>query len=543
VVKILIVDDEKWVRKGILHKISKLPYTYTWIKEASDGRLALELIEEEQPDIIITDIKMDDLDGISFIKEVRKRGLAIRFMIISGHAEFQYAEEALNMGVMGYLLKPIQDARFYDTFQKLYDDVSVMEDFNNKKEQQLKRNKQVVEEQVINASLLQKESYTMRHIPQELLQDPFDSTALAEHTASFFSQPAHYALIILNVDRANYANSSFRYQDLDLIKFSLKNIAEGLLSGRFYLMGNNFRDNNQVFIMLRLDNDSFSTIDEFVFLLFTSITKLLKITVTIGVSLAMPEISEELYKQAKSALDLRFIKGSHNVFYAKDVLLSSKLEVPQEQINLLSKAIEIGDFVNVEIIVQELFSKRKLSQASLIDFRIIYVEIIRMVMKLCSRKQLEWGEALDFEFISMDVASCFDSTEELIQYLMTTIVTLFKPEHTLSMNCSSIIYNIKEFMKQNYSENITIKQLSRKFAINPNYLSTLFKQELGITFVKELTRIRMEKAQELLLLTGMPVAEIALTVGYEDVQYFYRKFKKMHNLTPVEYRNQYRNEL
>lgn len=535
-VKVLIVDDEKWVRKGILHKISHLPHTYTWIKEASDGLFALDIIEEEEPDIIITDIKMDDMDGISFIKEVRKRGLNIRFMIISGHAEFQYAEEALNMGVMGYLLKPIQDAQFYDTFQKLYDDVSKMTDFNNKKEQQQRRNKQIVEEQIVNASLLQKEPYTLHNISQEMLQDPFDSTALTQQLASFFSPQAHYALIILSIDRTNYTNTSFQYQDLDLIKFAIKNIAEGILDSKIYLMGNNFRDNNQVFIMLRLEPANVNTIDEFVFLLFTSITKVLKITVTIGVSLAMAEITEELYKQAKSALDLRFIKGSHNVFYAKDVQLASKLEVPQEQIRLLGKAIEIGDFVNVQFIVQELFSKRKLSQASLIDFHMIYVEIIRMLMKLCSRKQLEWGETLDFDFISMDVANCFDSTEEIVQYLMTTIVTLLKPEHALSMNCSAMIYDIRDYIKQNYSENITIKDLSRKFAMNPNYLSTLFKQELGITFVKELTRIRMEKAQELLLLTGMPVSEIAASVGYDDVQYFYRKFKKIYSITPVEYR-------
>ncbi|MEF2243806.1 MULTISPECIES: response regulator transcription factor [unclassified Paenibacillus] len=542
--KVLIVDDEKWIRKGIVHKLQQINVPYEWVKEAADGSMAMDIIQEECPDIIITDVKMDDVDGISLIRLVREAGLDVRFMIISGHAEFEYAEQALNMGVMGYLLKPIKEEQFRSIFANLCEDVKKGKERQQseaKREIQMKKTKQLIEEQVLNHALSQNKTKSEEYFPSDLLAEWEHTAAPLPEYFQLFDRPnMQYTLVIVHIDRTNYSGERFKYQDLGLMKFAIKNISETLLMDRQFLIGNNLKDQNQVHILLQFAQKDGHTaqIEQFIFRLFTTVTKLLKITVTIGISSTLPQVSEELYKQARAALDLRFIKGNHNVFYAKDVSMSSRIDIPIEQLSLLSKAIELSDFKNVEVILLELLSNKKLKDASLLDFRLIYMEIIRTLMRLCSQQQLELPDSIDFDFMNMDLVQHFDRTEDLVQYLLTTIVTLVKPEHRLPMDCSAIVQNIRGYMQANYADNLTVKELSRKFAINSNYLSTLYKAEAGITFVKELTGIRMEKAQQLLQLTGMSIAQIALSVGFEDVHYFHRKFKQMYGITPLEYRNQ-----
>lgn len=542
--KVLIVDDEKWIRKGIVHKLQQINVPYEWVKEAADGSMAMDIIQEECPDIIITDVKMDDVDGISLIRLVREAGLDVRFMIISGHAEFEYAEQALNMGVMGYLLKPIKEEQFRSIFANLCEDVKKGKERQQseaKREIQMKKTKQLIEEQVLNHALSQNKTKSEEYFPSDLLAEWEHTAAPLPEYFQLFDRPnMQYTLVIVHIDRTNYSGERFKYQDLGLMKFAIKNISETLLMDRQFLIGNNLKDQNQVHILLQFAQKDGHTaqIEQFIFRLFTTVTKLLKITVTIGISSTLPQVSEELYKQARAALDLRFIKGNHNVFYAKDVSMSSRIDIPIEQLSLLSKAIELSDFKNVEVILLELLSNKKLKDASLLDFRLIYMEIIRTLMRLCSQQQLELPDSIDFDFMNMDLVQHFDRTEDLVQYLLTTIVNLVKPEHRLPMDCSAIVQNIRGYMQANYADNLTVKELSRKFAINSNYLSTLYKAEAGITFVKELTGIRMEKAQQLLQLTGMSIAQIALSVGFEDVHYFHRKFKQMYGITPLEYRNQ-----
>jgi len=114
--KLVVVDDEKWVRRGILSKVKTLPFS--WVREASSGEEAYRLIHDEEPHIVITDIKMPLMDGIALIQKVKDTMPNVCFIIVSGYAEFDYAEKALNMGVQGYLLKPISEERLV---QKLKD--------------------------------------------------------------------------------------------------------------------------------------------------------------------------------------------------------------------------------------------------------------------------------------------------------------------------------------------------------------------------------------------------------------------------------------
>lgn len=523
--KVLIVDDETWVRKGIRHKLLQLDLPFTWLKEAGDGSEALEAMAEDAPDVVITDIKMDEMDGIALVNEAQSRYPHVRFMIISGHAEFEYAEQALNMGVMGYLLKPIKDDQFRDVFMRLLQHVRDQRGLEQKLGKQ-------------ERAELENRKLQMERLLNEQLQRPAKAAELAGEPVA--DDSAYYALCVIHIDNANYTQTSFRYHDLDLLKFAVLNIAADIPTVTDKRYGYNFRDKNQLLLLLAGGSEAEvkRDMDELSFRLYTSLTRALKITVTIGVSFIEAAVSEELYKQARRALELRFIKGHHRIYYAGEASERAVANVPEEQIRLLRSAIELHNFDNVEIILRELFSAKRRKSASPADYKLTYLEIVRLLVKIHSALETDTESDYDFDFLSVDPFVEFDRFEDIIQYILTTIVSMVKPKFRVWADCSALVRNIQTHIQQNYAENISVKQLSQTFAINPNYLSTLYRQETGSTLIKDLTNIRLNKACDLLASTSLAVADIASSVGYDDVQYFYRKFKQQLQLTPMEYRAQ-----
>ena len=117
---LLIVDDEELIRQGLIARIEYLEIDVDEIFEAENGKEALEMVDLHPIDIIITDIKMPDMNGIDMIQEIQKRKNGIQFVVLSGYAEFSYAETAIRLGVKAYLLKPLSNDKLKNTFQRLY---------------------------------------------------------------------------------------------------------------------------------------------------------------------------------------------------------------------------------------------------------------------------------------------------------------------------------------------------------------------------------------------------------------------------------------
>ncbi|KAB2840762.1 MAG: response regulator, partial [Melioribacteraceae bacterium] len=121
--KVLVVDDEKWIRKGIVSKLKGLADEVEFTGEAQSGREALTLFDNCPADLVITDIKMPDMDGLELIKDIKSRGLDTKFIIISGYAEFDFAKKAIELSVKKYLLKPIMEEDIVNAVKSIMNEV------------------------------------------------------------------------------------------------------------------------------------------------------------------------------------------------------------------------------------------------------------------------------------------------------------------------------------------------------------------------------------------------------------------------------------
>ena len=524
--KILIVDDEKWIRKGIIAKLEDYGLSFSWIREASDGEDARECIRTEAPDIVIADIKMPNMDGLQLIRSIRELYPDIYFIIISGYAEFEYAEQAVNMGVCGYILKPISDESLFRVINGVI-----------KKLQQKKEVKQIIGLQ----ENLQKDKEALLH--ERFLNQMLNTNSSKDDeytgiaTLSGNKQNEFCTLVMLHIDSSNYNKSNFRYQDLESIKFSIKNILSELFTDAIII--NNQGDLNQIYALLfNHQKERLSALSsQFAMDAYTKASKYLNISLTIAVSGIEQSVTYELSKQVKAAFDLRLIYGSNKIYRYDNIALSQKFDLPEHKLILLRKCMEAYDCSNILALLNDLFSYENLKSYSGVYYRYMFSEIVNILLKVCTNSGIDMESSIDSDLLTGEVLDNFESSVEAVSYLYTSIVDALKVEPVSSFDCKNVINKAIDFINQNYYMDLNIKELARKFAFNSNYFTTVFKQLTGQTFTKYLTNIRIQKACELLRSTELGMSEIAESIGYTDVQYFYRVFKKVTGKTTAEFRD------
>lgn len=526
--KILIVDDELWIRKGIIAKLQQLGLSFAWIGEAEDAENAVQIIQQEAPDIVITDIRLSKMSGIDLIREIRKTNHEIRFIIISGYAEFNYAEQALNMGVSSYLLKPVPAEILGEAIGNVMRSIKSREEniLAQAKSQSLeRRNAVLVHERNINRIF-----HSLSGSPcgdDAVGYDPFGT-----------DKKNYYMMMLIHIDNSNYIDTVFKYEDLDLMKYAIKNIADEICPTPGYIIIDNLKDVTQLMVIAGNSNreDLQKNFHLFTYDLYAKVMKYVGITVTIALSGICDKIAREMFLQATDAYDMRLINGDNKIYHYISEGRKDKISLPEHQLRLFDRYIEMRDFKNVQDLLNDVFSQENMKNTYFGYVRNLYFEVIRIILKHSNGFDEITQGAYTPQMILGEVIDHYDNPRQVVDYLYDTIIGIYKEQQNVSVNCREIVGKAKDFIQKYYVKDLSVKDLANHFSINANYFSTIFKQETGVTLTNYLKDTRIEKACELLKNTNSTISDIAQIVGYEDTQYFYRVFKKAVGQTPLEYR-------
>ncbi|NSW89821.1 MAG: response regulator [Firmicutes bacterium] len=525
--KILIVDDEKLIRRGIIAKLVHNKIEFSWIGEASDGKEAWAMIESERPHIVITDVRMPVMDGIQLIKNCREKYPQMKFIVISGYAEFEYAEQALNMGASGYILKPIDDKKLAQIMRRVTEEISNYRKAEKNAREVLlfeKERESVRQEQILNQIF-----FSSQTLEEEILLQQINLPNVDQNTS--------YILALLHVDSSSFYQSSFKVGDLELIKFSIKNILNEIDFDCGKIFVDNLKDVNQLFLLF-YDSDENKlkrSCKKFIINAFSFIQKYLNISITIAVSGVEGKLSNKIYKQASIAFDRRLIQGGNQIFFYEEINGYSQFSISKHKFKLLERCMEIYDLNGIQNVLNDIFSSKEAVDIPGIYIRLAYSEVISSLLKVCNRFDIKG--LTDSEFLSGRVIDSFENSRQIVDYLYSKIVDTLKDKKLVRADCKKIIEDIEAFIQKNFASKITVAELAKKYAINPDYLSFLFKQETGENITKYLMEIRIERACKLLKETELTISDISYSVGYQDQQYFNRIFKKVIGMTPGEYRN------
>ncbi len=531
----MVVDDEALIRQGLLARLAFLGFTFEQVLEAGGGIEALKLLEETPTDICIVDIQMPDLDGLTFIEQAKKHGgVNTQFILLSGYAEFSYAERAISLGVSDYLLKPLGNEELSRAMNKamgLLEEAARRRAMDSSRELLAKTHQDFRLEREINALLNEKSARENRNrYPQ--LQERYPELLCAEEQMLMLG--------ILNIEADSYRQSAFEREDVELLRFSVRNVFSELSSRGAKLIADNLTNMEQMYLIF-IGKEAMSLREEVerIFVrIYTLFEKKLDVFLAMGISSCKKILDSAARREAEEALKWRSAQDKINLCFYEDRKMLEIKSFPTAELNVLGMLMERGDLEGMRKSIERIFEEQLHSRYGAQFIHMILGRILNMTLLAfpAGEGREERLEELMAGFALADEAmDPRELADRLYQLLLRYIGQQFQEAHAEDKIKLAI-----QYMQQNFERNIAINELAERYGMSANYFSTMFKRETNQSAITFLTNLRVQKAVWYLENTEDSAVDISQRVGYEDSQYFFRVFKKTMGLTPLMYRKEYR---
>ena len=535
-IKVFLVEDEMVIRRGIKNSIDWEKEGYIFCGEASDGELAYPMIIKEKPDILITDIRMPFMDGLELCKLVKKELPNIKILILSGYDEFDYAKEAIRLGVTEYLLKPISSGKLLEalnwvseSIRREKEDKDLVRKYMEEMRENTEHEKQKFFEQMIAGNLSMADALETGKKYEMNLSAGMYNLLLFRFTLGEENRKSGELL-----GEAEYAIEKLTERLEYVFEFQ-----RGVEGWAFLLMADNEEQMSERVKELSKDLEeimkNYSTIAYFG---------------GIGQPVARLRELEESFREAERALAARFtmelnriisvedIRMAQNVDTLDDIEITSFGEIEKTR-TMLEKFLnngaedEIDEFVDVYIneLPEENLKSVLMRQYIIMDAYIV-------MMSFCEKIEGIEGEMQAQSEELKNSMKTIQTLEEIKNYIRMLLKKIIGVRDTISgRRYSDIIEIAKDQIRKTYmSDEISLNTIAAEVGMSPSYFSSIFSKEMGKTFVEYLTVIRMDRAKELLMCSSMKTSEIGYEVGYKDPHYFSYIFKKTQNCTPKEFR-------
>jgi two-component system response regulator YesN len=534
---ILIVDDEKEIREGLAKLETWQEWGFSQVYMADDGDTAIQMALQYKPEIILSDIKMPRISGLEMAKILlEQHQYGGKIVIISGYDEFEYVREAFKIGVTEYLLKPIDISELENMLRKavmLYNEEQVRE-----KNELMLRNQSDEAIPRIRQELM-----------QELVERPFSSALDSRLQYRLPNLQMDWLLqneltvMVLETDNLKSLLEGKGTGEKELILFTIGNVLEHtLLESGSPNVSFLARNESWISILSAGAPDWLTNTQRLAEMIIHRLNQFAKVRVTIGLSSSAGTfvMLHSLFLETSDALHYKTVFGGNKVFLSNGQIMGEIgmnpdiLEQPKELIEMMKYGSEqelkemMKNFIEL-VRKWGVQHPRDLQQRS---FEWL-LELFR------NAKKAGWNETWwEKNPLSLwNHIEKFDTPEPLQKQLERYVLESSASFQYQLMPQSQIIVQAEQYIRQHYTDNISLLEAADHVHVSPVWLSKLFKKEKDTTFLEFLTDLRMEKAKELLLDVNLKVYQICETVGYRDTAHFSRLFKKKVGFSPKEYRN------
>ncbi|SFE53445.1 two-component system, response regulator YesN [Paenibacillus catalpae] len=522
--RLILVDDEKGIVDGLKKMISRYIPECEVVGTAHNGVDGFKLIQKMHPDIVITDIRMPQADGLDMIGMLQEANVQTKFILLSGYADFEYARRGMQLGVQFYINKPVEEDELRDCMYTVMKTIQA-EKVKRREVDDLKQEVHSLMQENALRDLLDIGSEN-EDVMEELLRIariPSAGTWFACMLLEFYGptdnlKDSGIQQVLDQIDQVLE-----KYRGVYRFRYSGSQIAVIVSQGRSIgyadLVSSVHRLKEQVYQQIELS-------------MTVGVGTVQKGAAGIGLS----------FEEARHALSYKVIKGANAVIAYPEIhnLTGRSQPVPEVMITKLEAALENLDEREGAGIIREIFRVMEAKAGmSPTDLQLQCLNILLSSVRKMSFQQLQQNDFLGRHILSLEGMSRFQTLESLEEWMVEVIrkIIVFKQEHHIPKK-KDIIAEVKEYVSEHYNEPITLADLSARFFISPYYLSQFFKQKTGDTYVNYLTRIRIGKAKELLEKTDLKVYEVCQMVGYSDTQHFARMFEKLTGYKPRDYRKQ-----
>lgn len=539
--KVLIIDDEPIIRKGIRNIVNWANYGCEICGEAGDGLSGKEMIETMRPDIIITDIRMPEVDGLTMISEIKDIVPECEVIILTGYRDFDYAQEAVKLGAFDYLLKPTKIEELNAVISRAVKELK----FKVDKASEMEKLKQIYERNLpfIKEKLLYNMMYGISS----------DTDGTLQQARSLGMKIDRFLLGIVENDENGEVCSSVSneieeklVQDSQLYQFGIISTLEEVFSDKFTVFCVSISRRRVAFVLGIMDNDSVDQtfINSKCAYLQNIIQNCFGFTISVAISSegrGYKQLPAKL-RECKEALEHKFYLGTNCIIFYNDLGTFFKYTDYSE---LTDKQKEL-----IENIKNGNLDSAALSLAALKDYvnnlgnsdkeyiKNFYFNTISLInsirVSLSSPERQNGGETLTNLYKMIEKCDNISDLNDILENAAKQTVS--KVHEYNNNNMKLLLRRAVDFLEKHYMDQITLNTVAEKLYVSSFYLSRMFKKELGINFIDYLNELRISKAKELLSDVKYKTYEVAEAVGVPNSHYFSKLFRKYTGMTASEFR-------
>ena len=531
--KILLVDDEILVRDAIRENIDWEKLDCELIGDCENGKQAVEFVKTHEVDIVLTDILMPYMDGMELSHFLHDNYPDILIVIFSGFGEFEYAKKAIQYNVSEYMLKPVTAMELTKVIENMKEKL----DSRKKEQRKMESLTQVSQDYHKNANVIRSKALDCLVKCTREVQVSLDEL---ERMGITF-QAASYRVAVFDIDTYSemYQMDMDKQQESALMAFVLFNVGDEIVvrekAGVVYQEGNN----RVCIIFAGNRTKEFSeSIHRICHEIQKKVKEVIGLETSIGIGSWVRSPYELIYsyRLAAKAIDYRYLLGGNLLFDMEEKKTDNSIFLMKD-LETLTEAIKSGDRRLMEETLGQIETEIK---SALVEksYACIYLQqVIRAIGNTCQslseepEKIIAQREAL---LKAVTEQRMFSQAAALVEKYAQEVFDALQELNSSSGQRQGML--AMDYIQKNYMDPcLSLNSICSYLNISTSYFSTIFKEMTGETFIEVLTRVRMEKAKELLENTTMKNYEIAEKVGFSDPHYFGISFKKITGKTPTEY--------
>lgn len=523
--KILISDDESIVLDSLQYIINQNYKGECGIQTAKNGRQAIELAETYQPDIVLMDIHLPGINGLKAMEEILRINPRIRFLILTAYDNFDYAKEALRLGAVNYLMKPISKNTIVEQLS------SVMRMIDQDRE---KRREELSRQEKIEATMpILESSFVMNLVMQSEYQDSSEPYRRLLNIETPYGNAMVIGWSELNHGGRASNPVSVAVQAHKLVSSMMETIHvyfKAYLSG---IMGDKL-----VVILPQADMpvpyEKRLSMIERTRVMAGAVGKLLDADVRVGIGSSQPwALISRSYQEALRALR----QGKRHVTHSDDLqAYAPQTDKSQLESDLL-EAVSFGKSIQAHqdaLLFADVLSSQKNSTLNALKAR-----LLETLMQATRTLRLCGGDESSGQSAAAKLSAC-QTVPELTCLFVEQIRQIASEVTACKSRPDGAIVRARKYIQSNFKRSLALPQVAREINISPYYFSKLFKEETGQNFTDYLTRLRMDEAKQMLEAGEASIKRICLECGFSNSNYFSRLFKKNTGKTPTEFRDSMR---
>ncbi|MDQ6417827.1 response regulator [Paenibacillus sp. LHD-117] len=508
-ISVLIVDDQKNIRDGLETMLQQFPLELDSIHTAANGMEALQLLRQHGIQLVITDIRMPDMDGLELMARSKEERIQADFLIISGYSEFAYAQKAMGLGAKGYLLKPVKREDLQTSVEHVLQEI---------------RTRQALSRDMMHVS--QRAEETDRKELSMFMQGAESDEAWIRETEEQHAELwSHYRLCLLREElRVNQPGTGSAH--------GMESIAYNVY-GRRGCICLQHRPHLILAVDASVDPKALSAA-----LKESQLDALMAVTEPHRGLRKLPESYEqamELYRHGYLFPDKRCMLPVHIEG------LEQQWQLPHEELYALFQLIGTKNSGKIAEGISALFQKKTLQR-----YHIRYTQqLCRAVVQMLEEYERVIRPYMGEETLDIDcLRNLFDypGIRDYLQALQQQLLRLnqFYDEFKCSYRNTQDLNEAIRFIHENYHKPLDLAMVSNHVSLNYAYFSNLFKKNVGKGFSEYLRDVRLDKARRLLADTDHKIVDVTAMVGYENYKSFTRAFREVMGMLPTEYRERTR---